>query len=112
MCSSDLNSRQATQAARSQIRTIAESIDEAHARAVGQALAVQQARRGFEIASAQYSEGLGSQLELTDAEVALRQSEFNYAQAVFDYLIARAQFDEATGQVPLVDVLLEQRGQQ
>ena len=86
--------------------------EEAHLRAVGQALAVRQARRGFDIASAQFSEGLGSQLELTDAEVALRQSEFNYAQAVFDYLVARAQFDEATGQVPLVDVLLEQGGQQ
>lgn len=106
------NSRQATQAARSQIRTISESIEEAHLRAVGQALAVRQAQRGFEIASAQYSEGLGSQLELTDAEVALRQSEFNYAQAVFDYLVARAQFDEATGQVPLVDVQLALRGQQ
>ncbi len=44
-----------------------------------------------------------SQFELTDAEVALRQSEFNYAQAVFDYLVARAQLDEATGLVPLVD---------
>ena len=65
---------------------------------------MQQAERGFEIASAQYREGLGSQLELTDAEVALRQSEFNYAQAVYDYLVARAQFDEATGLVPLVDV--------
>ncbi|MGB0542363.1 MAG: TolC family protein [Longimicrobiales bacterium] len=106
------NSRQATEAARSQVRTIAENIEEAHLRAVGQALAVRQARRGFDIASAQFSEGLGSQLELTDAEVALRQSEFNYAQAVFDYLVARAQFDEATGQVPLVDVLLEQGGQQ
>ena len=69
-------------------------------------------QRGFEIASAQYSEGLSSQLELTDAEVALRQSEFNYAQAVYDFLVARAQFDEATGQVPLVDIQLEQRGQQ
>jgi outer membrane protein TolC len=64
---------------------------------------VQQATRGFEIASAQYREGLGSQFELIDAEVALRQSEFNYAQAVFDYLVARAQLDEATGLVPLVD---------
>jgi outer membrane protein TolC len=44
-----------------------------------------------------------SQLELTDAEVALRQSEFNYAQAVYDYLTARARLDEAVGQVPLVD---------
>ena len=81
-----------------------ERADEAFFRATGQALAVTQAQRGFEIASAQYREGLGSQLELTDAEVALRQSEFNYAQAVYDYLLARAELDQATGQVPIVDV--------
>jgi outer membrane protein len=90
--------------ARVQVRNLVEQTDEALARARGQRLAVQQAQRGFEIASAQYREGLSSQLELTDAEVALRQSEFNYAQAVFDFLIARAQLDQATGQVPLVDV--------
>ena len=89
--------------ARSEVRTIVESAEEAQLRATGQRLAVEQAGRGFEIASAQYREGLGSQLELTDAEVALRQSEFNYAQAVFDYLVARAQLDEAVGRVPLVD---------
>ena len=65
---------------------------------------MRQAQRGFEIATAQYREGLGSQLELTDSEVALRESEFNYAQAVYDYLVARARLDEATGNVPLVDV--------
>ena len=98
------NSAQGVQAAQSQVRTIIEAVEEAYLRATAQELAVRQAQRGFEIASAQYAEGLGSQLELTDAEVALRQSEFNYAQAVYDYLVARAQFDEATGQVPLVDV--------
>ena len=36
--------------------------------------------------------------------MALRQSEFNYAQAVYDYLAARARLDEAAGQVPIVDV--------
>jgi outer membrane protein len=81
-----------------------EAADEALERARGQRLAVTQAARGFEIATAQYREGLGSQLELTDAEVALRQSEFNYAQAVYDYLVARAELDQATGQVPLVDL--------
>ena len=88
----------------SEVRTLVEQTDEALLRARGQKLAVSQAQRGFEIASAQYREGLGSQLELTDAEVALRQSEFNYAQAVYDYLVARAQLDQATGRVPLVDV--------
>ena len=90
----------------SEVRTLVDLADEAYLRASGQGLAVQQARRGFEIASAQYREGLGSQLELTDAEVALRQSEFNYAQAVYDYLVARAELDQATGRVPLVDVEL------
>jgi outer membrane protein TolC len=103
------NSAQGTQAAQSQVRTIVEAVEEAYLRATGQSLAVRQAERGFEIASAQYAEGISSQLELTDAEVALRQSEFNYAQAVYDYLIARAQFDEATGQVPIVDVEMEAR---
>ena len=90
--------------AASEVRSLVENADEALDRARAQRLAVTQANRGFEIASAQYREGLGSQLELTDAEVALRQSEFNYAQAVFDYLVARAELDQATGQVPLVDV--------
>ncbi len=90
--------------ARSQVRTIVEGAEEAYQRAAAQRLAVGQAGRGYEIATAQYREGLGSQLELTDAEVALRQSEFNYAQAVYDYLVARAQLDEAVGRVPLVDL--------
>ena len=90
--------------ARSQVRTLVEGMEEARERAQGQRLAVRQAQRGFEIATAQYREGLGSQLELTDSEVALRESEFNYAQAVYDYLVARARLDEATGNVPLVDV--------
>ncbi len=87
-----------------EVRSLSENAEEALLRARGQRLAVSQAQRGFEIASAQYREGLGSQLELTDAEVALRQSEFNYAQAVYDYLVARAQLDQATGRVPLVDI--------
>ncbi len=95
--------------AESQVKSIGEQAQEALERARGQELAVSQARRGFEIASAQYREGLSSQLELTDAEVALRQSEYNYAQAVYDYLVFRAQLDEATGQVPLVDGLVNGR---
>lgn len=94
----------ATDQARSEVRTLVEQAEEAYLRATGQRLAVGQAREGFEIASAQYREGVGSQLELTDAEVALRQSEFNYAEAVYDYLVARAELDRATGQVPFVDV--------
>jgi outer membrane protein len=82
-----------------QVKTLLGQVREAQERAEAQEHARRQAQRGYQIASAQYREGLGSRLELTDAEVALRQSEFNYAQAVFDYLTARAQLDEAVGAV-------------
>jgi outer membrane protein TolC len=96
--------------ATAELRSLVEQADEAWARAEGQRLAVTQATRGFDIARAQYREGLGSQLELTDAEVALRQSEFNYAQAVYDFLVARARLDAAAGRVPLVDERLGETG--
>jgi len=86
---------------RDELRTLLEQADESRLRARSQGLAVEQAQRGYEIASAQYREGIGSQLELTDAEVALRQSEFNYAEAVFDYLSSRARLDRAVGVVPV-----------
>jgi outer membrane protein TolC len=87
----------------SEVETIWDQMLEARARADAQRRAVQQASRGFDIASAQYREGLGSQLELTDSEVALRQSEFNYAQAAYDFLVAQANLDLAVGSVPMVD---------
>jgi outer membrane protein TolC len=85
---------------RDEIRTLVEQVEEARFRAGSQRLAVSLAQRGFEIASAQYREGLGSQMELTDSEVALRQSEFNYAGAVYDYLSAWAELDRAVGEIP------------
>ena len=82
------------------MRRYAQDVEESRLRAAGQKKAVEQAQRGFDIVRAEFREGLGSRLEVTDAEVALRQSEFNYAQAIYDYLSARARLDESTGQVP------------
>jgi outer membrane protein TolC len=84
-----------------QVKTLFDQVDEARTRSRAQSFALRQAQRGYEIASVQYREGIGTQLELTDAEVALRQSEFNRAEAVYDYLVARARFEEAIGMVPL-----------
>ncbi|MBT8398812.1 MAG: TolC family protein, partial [Gemmatimonadetes bacterium] len=95
--------------AEGQVKSVREQAEEALDRARGQQMAVEQARRGFEIARAQYREGLSSELEQRDAEVALRQSEFNYAQAVYDFLVFQAQLDEAVGEVPMVGELLSRR---
>jgi outer membrane protein TolC len=99
----EAQTRLARARADSEVETLWDQMLEARARADAQRRAVRQAQRGFEIASAQYREGLGSQLELTDAEVALRQSEFNYAQAAYDFLVAQANLDLAVGSVPMVD---------
>jgi outer membrane protein len=85
------------------VRTLVDAVDEARSRTQAQERAVGQAQRGYQIARTQFREGISSQLELTDAETALRESEFNYAQAVYDYLMARARLDEAVGVVPWVD---------
>jgi outer membrane protein TolC len=96
----------AEQEAITQIRNLAAVVSEARQRAAGQSLAVRSAERGYEIATLEYSEGIGSQLQVTDAEEALRQSQFAYAQAVFDYLSARALLDFALGTVPEADEVL------
>ena len=89
--------------AANEVKTLLDQAREAHSRAAAQQRAVSQATRGFDIARAEYTAGVGSRLQLTDAELALRQSEFNYAQAVYDYLTAQARLDAAIGVVPMVD---------
>lgn len=86
--------------ARSGVQTLYDAVTEARERAAAQRRAVAQARRGFEIASAEYRAGVGSQLQITDAELALREAEFEYARAVHDYLVARARLDLAIGTAP------------
>lgn len=90
--------------AANQIQTALDALEEARDRAAAQQAAVAEARRGFEIVTAQYLAGVSSQLEVTEGEVLLRESEFNYAEAVFDYLNAQADLDDAVGVAPLVDV--------
>ncbi|MDA0334301.1 MAG: TolC family protein [bacterium] len=89
--------------AAAQVRDLLESLLEAGAREHAQRRAVAQAGRGYEIAMARYQKGVGSRLEMTDAEIALRQSEFNHAQAAHDVLTTRARLDFAVGRVSPVD---------
>ena len=85
----------------SELRNVLDNLEESRLRMESQRRAVAQAQRGFEIASTEYREGIGSQLQITDAENALRESEFNYARAVYDYLVARTALDAALGTVPV-----------
>ncbi len=61
--------------------------------------AIRQAERGYEIALTRYSTGLGSQLEVLDADAAIRQARSTYAQALHDYLVAQAELEALTGRI-------------
>jgi outer membrane protein len=89
--------------AANEVTTLRDQALESYDRVLAQRQAVSQAGRGWEIAQAEYRAGVAGRLQVTDAELALRQSEFNYAQAVYDYLSAQARLDLAIGRVPLVD---------
>jgi outer membrane protein len=86
-----------------EVRTLLEQTLETRERREARSRALQQAQRGFDIARAQYREGISSALEVTDAESALRNSEFNYAEAIYEFLVAHARLESALGVMPKVE---------
>ncbi len=46
-----------------------------------------------------YEQGVGSSLEVTDAENSLRQSQTNYYSALFDVMVAKVDLDKAYGRL-------------
>ena len=60
-------------------------------------LTVQQAQRVYDLTVLRYEQGLASQLEVSDARLALLQARTNLAQAVADFHIANANLARATG---------------
>jgi outer membrane protein TolC len=59
--------------------------------------ALQQAIAARQLAQVRYANGVGLYLEVTDAEAALTSAENSQVNAVYDYLIARAQYENAIG---------------
>ena len=95
------------QRAANEVVTVLSNLTESRSRAEAQRQAVSQARRGFDIVTTEYLAGTLPRLEVTEAELALRQAEQNYALAIYDYLVAQAQLDLAVGVVPVVDPVVK-----
>jgi outer membrane protein len=60
---------------------------------------VELARRAYGIAVVRYREGTGNQLEVQNADIALRQARTNRLHSVYDYIIARAELDHLAGKL-------------
>lgn len=95
------------QRAVNEVETVLADLTESRSRAEAQRQAVSEAQRGFDIVTTEYLAGTRPRLEVTEAELALRQAEQNYALAVYDYLVAQARLDLAVGIVPVVDPVVE-----
>lgn len=59
---------------------------------------VAQAEKGRMIAQKRYEVGKGTMLELNNSEVVLTQSQLAYHQAIYDYLVAKADLDYLLGE--------------
>ena len=86
------------------LRTAAHSLvlqlRQAQQRIEAQGKTVEQAERGYRIATTRFLSGSGTQLEVNDAQLALTQAKVNRIQAVYDYLVASADFDKTLGFLP------------
>jgi outer membrane protein len=71
--------------------------NEARRRLSAQGDAVELARRGLSIASVRYENGVGTQLEVSDARLALAEAEINRAMAFHDLAVSYAALMRALG---------------
>lgn len=55
------------------------------------------AREVFEVTTAKYREGIGSNTDMLNAEAAFKEAQTNYYQALYDALVAKTDLDKATG---------------
>ncbi|MFA6432006.1 MAG: TolC family protein [Candidatus Margulisiibacteriota bacterium] len=59
--------------------------------------AVESAQENYKVSDLRYNSGVGTNLEVMDAQVALTSAQINYAQAIFDLEIAKAKINNVVG---------------
>lgn len=83
-----------------EVRTAALNLMEAVERVSTAAQVVALAEEALRLASVRYNAGYSPLVEVSDAESALTEARFNYVQAKYDSVIARAELDRATAAQP------------
>lgn len=92
-----MKSQEQLSATRDALLTNAQNIryrlEEAQRRLESQNRTVEQAEKGYRIATTRYQSGSGTQLEVNDADLALLQARVNRVQAIYDYSVAKADLE-------------------
>jgi outer membrane protein TolC len=87
-----------TEAVKLEVQQTILSYQQAKEALLSQEKNVEQAQEAVRLAELNFSEGLATTLDVTTAQVALSQARTNYAQALYDCLVALAQLEKATGE--------------
>ncbi len=85
---------------RTAVHSVVLQLEQARRRIEAQEKTVEQAERGYKIATTRFTSGSGTQLEVNDAQLALTQAKVNRMQAIYDYLVASADLDQLIGRLP------------
>ena len=75
-------------------------LERSRQRIESQGRTIQQAERGFQIATTRYATGSGTLLEVNDAQLALARAKVNHLEAIFSYIIASTELDRLLAAVP------------
>ncbi len=90
--------RQLEENVRLQVQQAYQDLDAARQRIQASQANVQRAEKALQIAETRFKNGLSTQVELNNAELAVTQARTNRAQALHDYGVARANLLAAVGE--------------
>jgi outer membrane protein TolC len=83
----------------SQVKSTINDIRKVKASLEAQQRNVKLAERAYELATIRYKEGTGNQLEIENADIALRQAKINHLQSVYEYIVSKSELDQLVGRI-------------
>lgn len=89
--------RQKKDAVQLEVRSSYLNMTEAEKRIDTSKVAVEKAEEDYKIAQVRYTAGVGTNLDVIDAQVALTQAKTNYVQALYDFNTNKAKLEKAMG---------------
>lgn len=89
--------RQKLDAIQLEVRTAYLDVHEAEKRIHTSQVSVEKAEEDLKIARVRYRAGVGTNLDVMDAQVALTTAKMNYVQSLYDYNTSKAELDRAMG---------------
>ncbi len=79
------------------LATAISDINSAREQLFAQKQTVEQAIKAYDISNTRYTAGAGTILELNTARLTMTQAELNFSQAIYDLLVAKAEYDRIIG---------------